>query len=222
MNRLAANLKGRVDRARGWGLLWRRGSSLGAAITVLALVLAATAWATAGALTQKAGTAGCISETGTVGTCADGRALAGADSVTISPDGKNAYVASHDDGVAVFDRDPATGKLTQKPGTDACISEDGSGHTCADGRALNTAVSITSSPDGRSVYVVTTTPNAVAVFDRNPVTGKLTQKAGTDGCISETGSGGTCADGKALYAPSSVAVSPNGRNVYVASFYSSA
>ena len=40
---------------------------------------------TTGALTPLAGTAGCVSETGTAGACADGRALDGAVMVTVSP-----------------------------------------------------------------------------------------------------------------------------------------
>jgi hypothetical protein len=49
--------------------------------------LDAAALAATGALTQKAGTAGCISETGTGGECADGTALVGAFSVTVAPFG---------------------------------------------------------------------------------------------------------------------------------------
>ncbi len=48
------------------------------------------------------------------------------------------------------------------------------------------------------------------------VTGDLTQPAGTAGCISEMGSG-PCADGHGLDGPRSVAVSPDGKSVYVAS-----
>jgi hypothetical protein len=51
------------------------------------------------------------------------------------------------------------------------------------------------------------------------VTGDLTQPAGTAGCISETGAG-PCIDGHALGAPQSVAVSSDGKSVYVASQYS--
>jgi DNA-binding beta-propeller fold protein YncE len=54
------------------------------------------------------------------------------------------------------------------------------------------------------------------------VTGDLTQPAGTAGCISETGTGGTCADGHGLDGAGGVAVSPNGKTVYVASFTSDA
>ncbi len=40
-----------------------------------------------GALNQKAGTAGCVSEDGTGGACQDGVALDGAAGVAVSPDG---------------------------------------------------------------------------------------------------------------------------------------
>ena len=55
--------------------------------------------------------------------------------------------------------------------------------------------------------------DAVAVFDRRR-NGKLVQKAGTDGCISDTGAG-PCVDGTALDIPQSVTVSPDGQSVYV-------
>jgi DNA-binding beta-propeller fold protein YncE len=41
---------------------------------------------TTGAITQPAGAAGCVSETG-AGPCADGRGLAGPNGVAVSPDG---------------------------------------------------------------------------------------------------------------------------------------
>jgi hypothetical protein len=48
-------------------------------------------------------------------------------------------------------------------------------------------------------------------------TGDLTQPPGAAGCVSEEGTG-PCADGHALDDPLSVAVSPDGKSVYVASF----
>ncbi len=168
-----------------------------------------------GTLTQKPGTAGCISETGTGGACADGRALAQAHSVTVSPEGASVYVtASLSDAVAVFDR-AADGTLTQKPGVAGCISETGTGGECVDGRALDAAASVTVSPDGTGAYVVSESSGAVAAFDR-AADGTLTQKPGTAGCISETGTGGACADGRALVQARSVALSRDGANAYVA------
>jgi DNA-binding beta-propeller fold protein YncE len=176
-----------------------------------------------GALTQKAGTAGCVSETGSGGACTDGVALDGALSVEVSPDGRSVYVTSVDsDAVAVFDRDAATGALTQKAGIAGCVSENGSGGACTDGVVLDFAFSVAVSPDGLSVYVASRGSNALAAFDRDAATGALTQKAGTAGCVSETGSAGACTDGVALGFEQSVAVSGDGRSVYVASYTSHA
>ena len=52
-------------------------------------------------------------------------------------------------------------------------------------------------------------------------TGDLYQPLGRTGCISETGAG-PCADGHALYGAGAVAVSADGKSVYVASFRSDA
>jgi DNA-binding beta-propeller fold protein YncE len=171
-----------------------------------------------GTLTQKPGTAACISSRRGPGPCTDGRALEAAQSVTVSPDGKSAYVASAGAGaVAVFDR-AADGTLTQKPDVAGCISDDGFG-PCADGRALEAAQSVTVSPDGKSAYVASGNPyesvGAVAVFDR-AADGTLTQKPGMAGCISHDGFG-PCVAGRALLGAQSVTVSPDGKNAYVAS-----
>ena len=147
------------------------------AVCVFVCAVAGDALAATGDLTQKAGTAGCISETGSGGACADGTSLSGTFGVTVSPDGKNAYVAGGSPGgVAVFDR-ASDGTLTQKAGTAGCISDSGNGGACVDGRALALAVSVTVSSDGKSAYVASVSRGAVAVFDRAG-DGTLTQKAG--------------------------------------------
>ena len=210
----------RENRRRRVGLA--AGAALLSTLAFTTVALAAT-----GNLAQKSGTDGCISVDGTAGDCADGTALTGASGVTVSPDGKNAYVASKiDNSVSVFDVD-SSGNLTQKSGTDGCISEDGTDGACADGKALGGAQAVTVSPDGKNVYVASGI--AVAVLDRDTSTGALTQKSGTDGCISEDGtsgapnfSPGACVNGVALNGPSSVAVSPDGKNVYAAAPFSDA
>jgi 6-phosphogluconolactonase (cycloisomerase 2 family) len=174
--------------------------------------------ATTGALTQVAGPAGCVSETGTGGTCANGRALDGARSVALSPDGKSIYVASEaSDAVALLTRNTTTGALTQPVGLAGCVSEDGSGAVCADGTALNGPFSVAVSPDDKSVYIASATSGGVAVFGRNTESGELEQLWATGGCVSEDGTGGSCADARALGLASSVTVSEDGKNVYTAS-----
>jgi DNA-binding beta-propeller fold protein YncE len=180
---------------------------------------------TTGALTQPAGSAGCVSQTG-AGPCVDGHALNNPLGVAVSPDGKSVYVTSAgSDAVARLDRNTTTGAITQAAGSAGCVSETGSG-PCADGHGLDNPFGVAVSPDGKSVYVGSyssspPTANAVARFNRNTTTGAITQPAGSAGCVSEDGSG-PCTDGHALINPRSVAVSADGKNLYVASFGSNA
>lgn len=75
------------------------------------------------------------------------------------------------------------------------------------------------SPNGRNVYVASSTSNAIAVFTRNPSTGQLTQPSGVAGCVA-MGAAGDCGPAIALDGPNSVAVSADGRNVYATSIRS--
>jgi DNA-binding beta-propeller fold protein YncE len=166
-----------------------------------------------GTLTQKPGAAGCISEAGTA-PCAKGDGLDAAASVTVSPDGASVYVASPLSGaVAIFDR-AADGTLTQKLAPSRCISESGT-PPCTGGDGLDGAFSVTVSSDGASVYVASLESSAVTVFDR-AADGTLMQKPGAAGCISQSGIA-PCAKGDGLNGATSVTVSPDGANVYVAS-----
>jgi len=81
-------------------------------------------------------------------------------------------------------------------------------------RRSSRASSVALSADGKSVYVASPARNAVAVLRRNTTTGAVFQPAGTGGCVSETGTGGTCQDGKALEGAETVAVSADGKSVY--------
>ncbi len=173
--------------------------------------------ATTGAISQPAGTAGCISER-SQGPCADGHGLDHPFSVAVAPDGKSVYVASAvSDAVARLNRNTTTGALSQPAGAAGCISETGAG-PCADGHGLDRPHSVAVAPDGKSVYAATTNASkAVVRLNRNTTTGAISQPAGAAGCISETGAG-SCADGHALNTPVSVAVAPDGKSVYVASF----
>jgi DNA-binding beta-propeller fold protein YncE len=172
-----------------------------------------------GELTQKRGTAGCISESGSKGACQDGVGLGGARGIAVSPDGRNVYVAGGG-GISVFDRDPLDGALSQPGGGDACIAGRRVAGPCRTGRALG-ALDVEVSPDGHSVYAVSTGSDAVAILKRDPITGTLTQAHGPSGCVSEDGTQG-CQDGKALREPFGLAVSPDGKNVYVAAEKSNA
>ena len=120
-------------------------------------------------------------------------------------------------GVAVMpaSASAAVGDLTQLSGTAGCISGDGSGGDCATDAVIESPYGIATSADGRSVY--STRSAGVVGFARDPATGALTRIAGSTGCVTEDGTGGLCADGVGLLTPTGVAVSYDGRSVYVAS-----
>jgi len=119
--------------------------------------------------------------------------------VTVSPDGRNVYVAgltSH--AVAVFGRNQTTGALNFVE----ALTDDIGG---VDG--LFGAASVVVSPDGTRVYATGDLDDAVVVFLRDSLTGELTfVEALKDGV------GGI--DG--LDGANSVSLSPGGEHVYVA------
>jgi DNA-binding beta-propeller fold protein YncE len=172
--------------------------------------------ASTGALIQKAGAAGCVSETGSGGACTDGVALDGAIFVAVSQDGRSVYVASNvSDAVAVFDRG-AFGVLTQLADTDGCLSDTGTSGECVQLPVLDGALDVRIGGDGLTLFVVSSLDSALVVLDRDGVTGALVPKQGAAGCVSATGSGGACIAGVAMSELNGVAESPDGRTVYAA------
>jgi len=170
-----------------------------------------------GALTQLPAAAGCISGL-PVPVCAAGRGLVGPDVVVVSHDGRNVYVGSFfGNAVAVFDRDPSSGALTQPGDSTGCIAEAIAG--CAPGIALGAPEGMAISGDGTSVYVASALSNAVAVLARDPSTGTLTQPAGGSGCIVDSPLAG-CTTGVQLSGANAVAISPGNGDAYVTSLFS--
>ncbi|HET7146163.1 MAG TPA: choice-of-anchor Q domain-containing protein, partial [Gaiellaceae bacterium] len=154
----------------------------------------------------------CIAETEIEG-CGtpSGAGLAGADWVTASPDGANVYVASsgRPAAVAAFAR-AADGSLSEL----GCIAV--SGTECASTEAgLGFATSIAVSPDGKNVYVTAADDDTVMIFDRNAVDGTLTPA----GCVQDAAARfdrGCATRVHGMVNAYDVAVSPDGKNVYVA------
>ncbi|UUY04599.1 lactonase family protein [Svornostia abyssi] len=163
-----------------------------------------------GALSQPSGATGCIRDTGT-GSCPDGRALAGATDITITPDGTAALVtAATSDAVA---RIGLGATLTQAGGVAGCVSETGLSGQCLDGRALDGAASVAVSPDGRTVYAAATSNDTVAVLDLSA--SGFAQGADSTGCVSDRGGSG-CATRSGLDGARGVAVDDAGRPVTAA------
>ena len=110
---------------------------------------------------------GCINQDASDG-CTQGRAVAGALGVVVSPDGQNVYVNGEaSGGIAAFGRDAGTNQLHQLDGADGCISYNGSGGLCSEGKLMESIKDIAASPDGKNIYAVSQNNQAVLVFDRD-------------------------------------------------------
>jgi 6-phosphogluconolactonase (cycloisomerase 2 family) len=192
-----------------------------------------------GSLSSYAGPEACVSRSGldndSGGPCNTGRAIDEIVGIEISPDGKFVYSASANPthGIAVFRRDATNGGLTQLSGTDGCTTDSGydeNDDDCTDGRGLVEVKELAISPDGENLYAAAAgggegDEGTVTIFDRNVTTGVITQKDGPAGCIQngeepvpvEVGTlqVADCGFATGLSEPTSVTVSPDGRNVYV-------
>ncbi len=130
--------------------------------------------------------------------------VAGIHSVAVSPDGAFVYATRQDDdAIVVFRRNRTTGGLTF---TDV-VSHGMDG---VDG--LYGVFWVTLSPDGRRLYAASTLGHSVAAFERDTKTGALTFLEKQRGTPTR----------ECLAFARSVAVSPDGRDVYVAGASSNA
>ena len=169
-----------------------------------------------GALTQATDGTGCIVATA-ISNCTTGIQLAGADALTVSPNGANVYVTSAlSNSLTTFTRSSTSGQLTQLTGTSACVINL-LAVGCSLGRMFSDPEGLAVSPDGASVYVTAFKSGALDVFDRNADSGAVTQKPRAPGCLVGNVTPG-CLIGRGLRGVSSVVVSPDGRNVYSAAF----
>jgi DNA-binding beta-propeller fold protein YncE len=135
--------------------------------------------------------------------------------VQVSPEDNNAYSVAINGALVEYSRNQATGALA----VIGCVTSETT--VCAPNNetkeitAMLKPAAITISPDGKNVYVVTQGHDNLIEFSRNSETGILSEI----GCISYENTS-TCATtgAKGLNEPYGVTVSPNGENVYVASY----
>ena len=117
---------------------------------------------------------------------------------------------------AVAQAQPVFGSLTQLGSPNNCIEVTGSGSSDCQTQApgLSGSQDVVVSPDGTDVYVASYNDDAITEFARN-AHGSL----GEIGCIADSSaSGSTCSNRAAtgLINPEAIAISADGKNVYVA------
>ena len=145
--------------------------------------------------------------------CTSAPGLESARAVTVSPDGLNVY-AGGGTSIAAFQRDAKTGALTQLAGALGCVSSS-TGTGCGHALGLSGVAQIALSSDGRFLYAVSSVAGSVTAFARDIKTGALAQLRGAAGCVRPGGLGG-CASGVGLLGATALAISPDGRSLYVA------
>jgi DNA-binding beta-propeller fold protein YncE len=158
----------------------------------------------------------CFATTAADGCFAEGF-LTGANAVAVTPDGKLAFVADYDTStIAAYVRS-ADGTLTFHQ----CIA--GSATTgCTTAPLISQPRDVLVAPDGKWVYVVSQGAAMIAAFHIE-IDGSLSYATGISACVSANGANangvaGTCVEDAHLSSPTYAAISPDGANVYVASY----
>jgi hypothetical protein len=163
----------------------------------------------------------CIAQAPAPSGCSTGRVVGDTQAIVLSPNGLHAYAGQYSVGMSVFDRNPKTGKLTQKSGTAGCITNNGlddtGAGTCATGRLTRGTFPLLMAPNGKTLY----NGDGFGGFSTFHVNsdGSLSQLAGTNGCMSIDGTDNTgahtCAVGRAIGSPYGGAISADGRSLYI-------
>ncbi len=203
----------------------RRSAILALAATALAL-MAAPATAAEGDPFLNS----CISQVATEN-CTAASFVQGTSPMALSADGKHLYLgvqgngeSSQTDGLVLVDV-AANGALSRRAGTGGCLTKNGN-PPAAGQTPLCQAVPTMGPVRGlllvqNTLYVTSYASNLsgsesrILVFDRNPTTGALTQKASTAGCIADGSPIAGCAGAPALTFAGAMAAKPDGTALYV-------
>ncbi len=159
--------------------------------------------------------------------------------VVISADGTSLYATSaRSASIAEFRRDPADGALTFSGCLSAANRGTGPGDPCryvpqSNDIGVDTAMyelrEIAITPDGTGLYGISTFDDAVAAFARDPATGTLTfascigaesdlgKEFGVPDPCAKVPSTNAVGEGSGLARPRALAISPDSRNLFVAS-----
>ncbi len=102
---------------------------------------------------------------------------------------------------------PTPGPFTANP----CIAVNGYEGECAVGVAMNGVNDLTLSPEGNQLYAVAPASHAIDMF-----TSAGKEGLAQTGCLTSSAAGGLCSASSVLQSPSALAISPDGKNAYVA------
>lgn len=152
-------------------------------------------------------------DTSTTGLCSSGATdgLGGAEAVAVSPDGKFLYAAGYLDGAIdgfnLVQSGPDAGKLGSLVN---CLWSGSTTFDCAQTPGTGGPKALAISPDGHDLYVASWS-GGVTALRRDTVSGVLSFNE----CLTQAGGGGCTADASFVAGARGVAVSPDGRYVYV-------
>ena len=181
--------------------------------------------ASTGGLSPIGGPAGCVVNASVgdpMNPCTRVHGMNGPASVEVSPDGRFVTVGAWDNaGIAVLRRAP-DGSLSQA----GCVNEfsvDG----CGPSRSTRGVYRTLFSPDSGTLIAAgygegDATTSGMSVFDVG-VDGSLAQRAGTAGCVSDTGAdtagvAGSCTAARGVLGPVGIAMTQDGKHVYATGF----
>ena len=186
---------------------------------------------TSGTLTQLAGLDGCITQNGKAGSeepdgeCRIGRALARPNAIKVAPNGNTVYVAASDSDALSIMRRNASGGLEAIVGPEGCIANDPDGDgagapSVADCTGFQGLNGITFLQLRDSSLYTSAASGAITAFDVRD-DGFPVRLAAPKGCLSVRNNLVGCAAFDGMAAPGRMALSPDGRNLYVAPAFSS-